>query len=240
MNIALIIVDTLRADHADPLYHEAQKQGWTTAKAIAPATWTLPSHISMITGLYPSQHGIDERAPPTQDAKRARVALKATDHGILGKLKREGYHIYILTANPDLTPHFGFTLYDELHFLRRREATTKTFHALTQNNWNPLKAATALIKQGEAKTLIEAAAKYITINIAKHIPQIHKPAPPFDKGAAAIMKKLEEIKLKKPYLLIINLIEAHAPYTRPEGWAELSYLVPHIYNAAMCTRQAPK
>ncbi|MFZ8812030.1 MAG: hypothetical protein ACO2PN_28505 [Pyrobaculum sp.] len=38
MNIALIIIDTLRADHADPLYHEAQKQGWTTAKAIAPAT----------------------------------------------------------------------------------------------------------------------------------------------------------------------------------------------------------
>ena len=65
MNIALIIIDTLRADHADPLYHEAQKQGWTTAKAVAPATWTLPSHISMITGLYPSQHGVDERAPPT-------------------------------------------------------------------------------------------------------------------------------------------------------------------------------
>jgi arylsulfatase A-like enzyme len=240
MNIALIIVDTLRADHADPLYHEAQKQGWTTAKAIAPATWTLPSHISMITGLYPSQHGVDERAPPAQDAKRARVALKATDHGILGKLRREGYHIYILTANPYLTPHFGFTLHDELHFLRRREATTKTFHALTQNNWNPLKAATALIRQGELKTLIEAAAKYITINIAKHIPQIHKPAPPFDKGAAAIMKKLEEIELKKPYLLIINLMEAHAPYTRTEGWAELSYLVPRIYNAVMCTGQAPK
>ena len=54
------------------------------------------------------------------------------------------------------------------------------------------------------------------------------------------MKKLKEIKLKKPYLLIINLMEAHAPYTRLEGWAELSYLVPHIYNAAMCTRQALK
>jgi hypothetical protein len=86
----------------------------------------------MITGLYPSQHGVDERAPPTQDAKRAHVALKATDHGILGKLRREGYHIYILTANPHLTPHFGFTLQDDLHFLRRREATTKTLHAHTK------------------------------------------------------------------------------------------------------------
>jgi hypothetical protein len=200
MNIPLIIIDTLRADHADPLYHEAQKQGWTTAKT---------SHLD------PPQPHLHDNRPiplptrrrrtrtPTQDAKRAHVALKATDHGILGKLRREGYHIYILTANPYLTPHFGFTLHDDLHFLRRREATTKTFHALTQNNWNPLKAAAALIRQREAKTLIEAAAKYITINIAKHIPQIHKPAPPYDKGAAAIMKKLEEIELKKPHLLII-------------------------------------
>ena len=35
-------------------------------------------------------------------------------------------------------------------------------------------------------------------------------------------------------------MEAHAPYTRTEGWAELSYLVPRIYNAVMCTGQAPK
>jgi len=69
MNIALIMVDTLRADHADSLYHEAQKQGWTTAKATSPDAWTLPSHISMITGL--SHHGVDESAPPSQDAKRS-------------------------------------------------------------------------------------------------------------------------------------------------------------------------
>jgi len=40
----------------------------------------------MITGL--SQHGVDERAPPTQDVKRACDALKAADHGILGKARR--------------------------------------------------------------------------------------------------------------------------------------------------------
>jgi hypothetical protein len=56
----------------------------------------------MITGL--SQHGVDERAPPTQDAKRACVALKAADHGTLER--REGHHIYP-TANPYQTPHIG-------------------------------------------------------------------------------------------------------------------------------------
>jgi len=40
----------------------------------------------MITGL--SQHGVDEHAPPTQDVKRAYVALKAADHGTLEKARR--------------------------------------------------------------------------------------------------------------------------------------------------------
>jgi arylsulfatase A-like enzyme len=239
-NVVLLIVDTLRADHADPLYREAQKQGWTATKAIAPATWTLPSHVSMITGLYPSQHGVNETVPENVCAKRARVALKATDHGILGKLRQQGYHIYILTANPYLTPYFGFTLYDKHYLLRRREATAKTFNILAENKGKILKAALTMIKRGEAKTLAEAAAKYLAINVAKHFPQIHAPAPPFDKGAKAIMRKLEETELKEPFMIIINMMEAHPPYTKLEGWAELSYLVPKIVDAVMCTGQAPK
>ena len=238
-NVVLLIVDTLRADHADPLYREAQKQGWTATKAIAPATWTLPSHVSMITGLYPSQHGVDETVPDNVCAKRARVALKATDHGILGKLRQQGYHIYILTANPYLTPYFGFTLYDYHYFLRRREATTKTYNTLVEHEGNILKAALAMVQHGEAKTLAEAATKYLVISVAKHFPQIHAPAPPLDKGAKAIAKKLEELELKKPYILLINMMEAHPPYTRLEGWAEFSYLIPRIVDSVMCTGQAP-
>jgi hypothetical protein len=52
----------------------------------------------------------------------------------------------------------------------------------------------------EAKTLQEAAVKYAAVNIAKHIPQIHR-QPPFDRDTAA--QKLEETELKKPQLLVI-------------------------------------
>jgi arylsulfatase A-like enzyme len=63
-NVLIIIVDTLRADHLSPygytrdtspnLDHLAQ-QGVLFENAIAPASWTLPSHASMLTGLYPHQ-----------------------------------------------------------------------------------------------------------------------------------------------------------------------------------------
>ena len=240
MNIAILIVDTLRADYAQPLYREAEKQGWTTTKAIAPATWTLPSHISLLTGLYPSQHGVNETVPDAELSKWARVALKATNYGILGKLKQQGYHIYILTANPYLTPFFGFDLYDEHHFIRRRQATTKTYYSLAKHNGNILETTLALLRHGEIETLTEAATKYITINIAKHFPQLHRPAPPLNKGGKQILKKLDELNLEKPYILLINMMEAHPPYTRLEGWAEYSYLIPKIIDSVICTGQAPK
>jgi hypothetical protein len=163
-------------------------------------------------------------------SKWARVALKATNYGILGKLKQQGYHIYILTANP----------YDEHHFIRRRQATTKTYYSLAKNNGKIIKTALTLLRHDEIKTLTEAATKYLTINIAKHLPQLHRPAPPLDKGGKQILKKLDELNLEKPYILLINMMEAHPPYTRLEGWAELSYLIPKIVDSVMCTGQAPK
>lgn len=65
-NIILISLDTLRADHMACYGHEVPNSPvldgflegadrWTEAYATAP--WTLPSHASMFTGLYPFAHG---------------------------------------------------------------------------------------------------------------------------------------------------------------------------------------
>ena len=64
-NVLIIIVDTLRADHlspygytrdTSPYLNQLAKQGVVFENAIAPSSWTLPSHASMLTGLYPAQH----------------------------------------------------------------------------------------------------------------------------------------------------------------------------------------
>ena len=65
-NVVLIVFDTLRVDrlgcygyqrptspHIDAFATDAA----VFERAISPAPWTLPSHASMFTGLYPSQHG---------------------------------------------------------------------------------------------------------------------------------------------------------------------------------------
>jgi len=65
-NIVLIILDTTRADHLSvygygrkttPFLESLAAEGTTFDNAVAASSWTLPSHVSMLTGRYPREHG---------------------------------------------------------------------------------------------------------------------------------------------------------------------------------------
>ncbi|MEW5802528.1 MAG: tetratricopeptide repeat protein [bacterium] len=66
-NIVLISIDTLRADHLGcygysgtktPTIDQLAREGATFTQCYTPVPVTLPSHISMMTGLYPLSHGV--------------------------------------------------------------------------------------------------------------------------------------------------------------------------------------
>lgn len=65
-NILLIVLDTLRSDRLSSYGYERETSphidslaagGAIFTNAIATAPWTLPTHSSMFTGLYPTSHG---------------------------------------------------------------------------------------------------------------------------------------------------------------------------------------
>ncbi|MCS5638389.1 MAG: sulfatase [Myxococcota bacterium] len=65
--IVLISLDTLRADHlgvyghhrfTSPIIDAFAAQGVVFEDASATTAWTLPSHASMLTGLFPLRHGV--------------------------------------------------------------------------------------------------------------------------------------------------------------------------------------
>jgi arylsulfatase A-like enzyme len=66
-NIMLISIDTLRADHLScygyhrrttPNIDQFAQDSVLFNNAYSTAVWTPPAHASMLTGLYPSQHGV--------------------------------------------------------------------------------------------------------------------------------------------------------------------------------------
>ncbi|MDG2051959.1 MAG: sulfatase [Myxococcota bacterium] len=65
--VVLISIDTLRADHlgvygyerfTSPQLDAFAAEGAVFEDASTTAPWTLPSHASMLTGLYPARHGV--------------------------------------------------------------------------------------------------------------------------------------------------------------------------------------
>ncbi|HSB76864.1 MAG TPA: sulfatase-like hydrolase/transferase [Terriglobales bacterium] len=97
-NVLVVVVDTLRADHlstygysrpTSPYLSQLAAQGTLFQNAIAPSSWTLPVHASLLTGLYPDQHHVDTDA-----------SLLGWDYRTLGEeFMARGYRTAAFSAN---------------------------------------------------------------------------------------------------------------------------------------------
>lgn len=106
-NLILISLDTLRADHLGAYGYERNtspkidafaKQAVLFERAIAPSSWTLPSHASVLTGLNPSEHGAV-----------ALATVLSEDLDTLPELAADyGYRTAGFTGGGNLSAHYGF------------------------------------------------------------------------------------------------------------------------------------
>jgi arylsulfatase A-like enzyme len=114
-NVIVIVMDTTRLDalscygnarETTPNLDRLASQGVLFEQATVTAPWTLPSHASLFTGLYPSQHGAD--------ASRPRLADDLTS--LPEVFRRAGYQTAGFSNNPWIGPntnfHQGFDLFE--------------------------------------------------------------------------------------------------------------------------------
>lgn len=83
-NVLLVSIDTLRADHlgtygakvATPTLDWLAAEGVLFERAVSHVPLTLPSHASLLTGIYPIAHGVRERRlPPRPEPSHPRNDL---------------------------------------------------------------------------------------------------------------------------------------------------------------------
>ncbi|RMG77136.1 MAG: sulfatase [Chloroflexi bacterium] len=98
-DIVLIILDTQRRDRlsiyghpqqTSPHLDEFATESTLFERAIAPAQWTVPSHASMFTGLYPSTHQVTQ----------ATSKLSGSYPTLAEILQADGYHTAGFCNNP--------------------------------------------------------------------------------------------------------------------------------------------
>ena len=119
-NVLLITIDTLRADHLGlygyekartPNLDQLAEESLVFTQSIAPATETCPSHTSILTGLYPAEHGALLNDEAAKFGPRAFVALPDI-------LSRRGYKTATFVSGGTLSDAicgmaFRFDQFDE-------------------------------------------------------------------------------------------------------------------------------
>ncbi len=114
-NLIMVSIDTLRADRlgaygydrdTSPSIDALAARGVRFETVVAASSWTAPSHMTLMTGLHPTTHGVTERRKlPDGITTLAQV------------LRENGYTTYANTAGAFLSRRFafdrGFEVFDQ-------------------------------------------------------------------------------------------------------------------------------
>ncbi|MBW2268524.1 MAG: sulfatase [Deltaproteobacteria bacterium] len=106
-NLLLVSIDTLRADKLEvygqrrptsPAIAAFAAQGLVVETALSTSPWTLPAHASLLTGLYPSRHGV----------RSMLHGLPAAVEPLAERLAAAGYHTGAIVNSRYLANRYGW------------------------------------------------------------------------------------------------------------------------------------
>lgn len=154
-NVVLVTVDTLRADHlssygyyreTSPRIDALAREGVLFERAYSVMGTTLPSHLSIMTGLYPHQHGYVANHGAMAGGFRSSPGRRT----LAEALAADGYHTAAFVSGPTVSRatglDAGFIEFDEHHHPNPRtlEDTSRRSAATTD-------AVVAWIEAGPAE-----------------------------------------------------------------------------------------
>ena len=126
-DVVIVLVDTLRPDHLGfygyeretaPFLAELASDSAVFARAYSTSSWTAPATASLLTGLYPKNHGVlagffvNKNKPKLNSMPReiemTLSRLPESIDGIASLLRAAGYQTYAIATNAHISPELGF------------------------------------------------------------------------------------------------------------------------------------
>ena len=193
-NLALIVLDTTRADHLSlygyprpttPFLEELAKDATVYDDAISPAPWTLPAHASLFTGQLPSVH----------DATTEHRYLDDRFVTVAEILQRAGYDTAGFSSNSVAGSiynlHQGFARFDDVWRLRAKAGDDPLARLLPAPVLRWIDTGTFEGDKGAA-LVNRLVSGWLDARTANHD--------------------------ERPFFFFVNYIEPHLPYDAPEPW----------------------
>ena len=124
VDVVLITLDTTRADYlqpyqkvrpTSPFLNALSEQGVTFTNAYATASWTSPSMASVMTGLYPNEHGVSDMVSEQVDPNDVGIPVLSNQALTLAEmLHGAGFKTFGVCTNMLVNAEAGFAQgYDE-------------------------------------------------------------------------------------------------------------------------------
>lgn len=210
-NIIVLILDTVRAANLSvygyrrettPRLSQLAARGVAFDRAFSVSSWSAPAHASMVTGLWGSETGADYLRPMRRSAATLGEALNEHGYSAGGFV---GNYMY---AGRGLGIDRGFSHFEDFPI------------SLEQMVWS-----TSLANTGSGRRIVRAfievspypvfnAIRFLNLRFGNY-EQDRRPTAEIVRRFWAWHDQLDD----EPWFAMINLMDAHAPYQPPDGFA---------------------
>ena len=227
-NIIIILVDTLRKDvlpiyggkATTPNLDKFSEDAVVFYNAVAPAPWTVPSHMSLFTGFYPNEHKVDISSMKSflgsPDDELFKKIKNQRSVRIPERLNRIGYSTIGLSSNPYISPGSGFDRYFDLFsYVDSLPYYNEAFEfsdEMKKYGHNKLEVAKNVLKRSNLKTLYQ----YYRTYRSYHKMDKQNGNFPRLKGARLSVEQIINSSYTQPFFLFVNFIDVHEPVSKWE------------------------
>lgn len=181
-----------------PVLDALARRGTVFPRAVAPSNWTIPSHMSIFTGSYPSRHGL-------RTFRRDAATLPTVAEG----LRARGYETALFTEMVHLAAGYGLENgYDRVY--ARRKGVSDEERTLA----NRIAAhSDVLYSEGVRRMIERIPASVVALNAVNHPQEVA-----FKRDVCGeyllgdFDRWLGGRDGERPFHAFVNLVDAHEPY----------------------------
>lgn len=218
-NVVFIVWDSTRAHNTSLHGHErettpflnelVEEDGVFYEQARAPSSWSLPSHASLFTGLYPREHGTHSK----------NLVFKYKDKHIANIFSNNGYKTGIFTDNPYVCTD-EFQLSQPFNY----NPGNTSSKGINPNNFARTHGKGNFIKYLRHSIRNEHTLRSIYNGLSHKMKQIRGSNRAEKKDDSGTSEHIEEFLSwvdddpSAPFFAFFNFMESHDPYISPEEY----------------------